>query len=262
MSFGLIGQDNTIKASKLDSLSTENKSRNFEIIENFPIYDGCEGLKSNAARKECMNQNIASHFRDHFNTVIPENSNLLPGIVTILIAFKVDKNGDIEVISVGSDDDYLINEAKRIALLIPRFKPGYFRDKPVEVPFTLPLKINLKSKENDTFRFPVFRGCNEDLSPEELRKCSIDKIKDFIKVSFDYAIADRALPLAKSTKFQLDFIINKKGKVEQVNAKANHRAIAIEAINTAKRLPKFKVQGTKDNKPVNTPVSLLMTIYF
>lgn len=81
-------------------------------------------------------------------------------------------------------------------------------------------------------------------------------------MSFDTGIANVALPQDKTTQFQLDFIINKKGKIEQVNAKANHRVIAIEAIKTAKRLPKFKKPGLRDGKAVETPFSLLMTIYF
>lgn len=114
----------------------------------------------------------------------------------------------------------------------------------------------------DETTFPVYRGCDKDMSNEELKKCSVRKIKNFIKLSFDMDIADRALPLDKTTKFQLDFVINKKGKVEQVNAKANHRAVAIEAIKVAKRIPKFKQPGTKDGVAVDTPFSLLMTIYF
>ena len=81
-------------------------------------------------------------------------------------------------------------------------------------------------------------------------------------MSFDTEMASRVLPLEKSTQFLLEFTINKKGKVETVNAKANHKAIAIEAIKVAKRLPKFKAPGTLNGKPVDTPFKLLMTVYF
>ncbi|MBC2846336.1 hypothetical protein [Winogradskyella flava] len=110
--------------------------------------------------------------------------------------------------------------------------------------------------------YPVYRGCDKDMTNEELKRCSKKKIMNFIKMSFDTGIADVALPLEKSTQFRLDFIINKKGKVEQVNAKANHRAIAIEAIRVTKRLPKFKKPGTENDEAVDTPFSMLMTIYF
>jgi hypothetical protein len=51
-------------------------------------------------------------------------------------------------------------------------------------------------------------------------------------------------------------------KIEQVKAKVNHRAITIEAITILKRLPKFKVPGIKNEKPVDTPFNLFMTVYF
>ena len=81
-------------------------------------------------------------------------------------------------------------------------------------------------------------------------------------MSFDTGKADVALPMKKSKKLKIDKKKKKKGKVEQVNAKANHRAIAIEAIKVAKRIPKFKKPGTSNGKAVEVPYSLLMTIYF
>lgn len=119
--------------------------------------------------------------------------------------------------------------------------------------------INL---DNDDLKFPVFRGCDKTSNNEELKKCSQEKIMNFIKLKFDYEMADRLFPLEQSTKFQLDFIINKKGKVEQINAKANHKAIAIHVIKIAKQLPKFKQPGTLDGEAVDVPFGVLMTVYF
>jgi len=70
-------------------------------------------------------------------------------------------------------------------------------------------------------------------------------------------MADRVFPTAESTSFQVDFIINEKGKVEHVNAKANHKAIAIEAIRLIKRMPRLKQPGTENGEAVKTPISIL-----
>ena len=110
--------------------------------------------------------------------------------------------------------------------------------------------------------YPVYRGCKKKKGYEATKKCTNTKIINYVKVSFDYQMADRVFQTEQSTKFQLDFVINKEGKAEQVNAKANHKAIAIEAIRLIKRMPKLKAPGTVDGKPVDTPVSLLMTVYF
>ncbi|GGI56641.1 hypothetical protein [Winogradskyella haliclonae] len=113
-----------------------------------------------------------------------------------------------------------------------------------------------------SIKFPVYKGCHKIEDDEEAKKCSIKKIKDFISLSFDYDIADKALPKEKSTQFELNFKVNKRGKVEGVTAKANHKAIAIEAIRTAKRIPKFKSSGMLNGSPIDTPMTITMIIYF
>ncbi|MFD1062225.1 hypothetical protein ACFQ1Q_03125 [Winogradskyella litorisediminis] len=113
-----------------------------------------------------------------------------------------------------------------------------------------------------SIKFPVYRGCHKIEDDHEAKKCSIKKIKDFILLSYNYDVADRALPLETSTQFELIFKVNKKGNIEDVTANANHKAIAIEAIRTAKRIPKFKRAGMLNGSPINTPMRLTMKIYF
>lgn len=139
-------------------------------------------------------------------------------------------------------------------------KPGTHRGKPVVVSYSIPIRYNIVS--NDKEIFPVHRGCEKEVTNLGMRKCSIKKIKDFIKLSFDYDIADRALPTEKSTQFKVDFVVDEKGKVKDVTAKANHKAIAIEAIKATKRLPKFKKPGYINDVVSEIPVSLTMIIHF
>ena len=277
--FGFLSfsQEKTYTKSELDSMSLEDSFSNkglinsvqkdttsFKIIENVPVYKGCEKEKGNTAKKNCMSLKISELFKQHFNTTLPEDSKVPSGKTRIFLSFHVDKDGSIVDSIARGPDKYLENEALRVLKFIPKLIPGFQKGEPVKVPYSLPLIVMIENK-NDTkanFIYPVFRGCDENMTNAELKKCSQEKIKNFIKMSFDTGKADVALPLEKSTKFQLDFIINKKGKVEQVNAKANHRAIAIEAIKVAKRIPKFKKPGTSDGKAVEVPYSLLMTIYF
>lgn len=235
--------------------------RSFAVIENTPIYRGCEREKGNTKKKQCMSQKIALLFKNNFNTIIPEKSSLSPGLVSVLVMFKIDENGNIKDINVKAEDDYLVKESIRVTKLIPDLKPGHVRGKPVTVPYTLPLRINLEARKVKA-TYPVYRGCHKEINYEDTKKCTTDKIADYIKVSFDYRMADRVFPTAESTSFQVDFLINEKGKTEHVNAKANHKAIAIEAIRLIKRMPKLKQPGTENGKAVKTPISLLMTVNF
>lgn len=109
--------------------------------------------------------------------------------------------------------------------------------------------------------YPVYRGCDKDLSFEETKKCTTEKIINYIKVSFNYELADKAFPTAKETQFQVDFIINEKGRTEEINVKAHHKAVAVDVIQLIKRMPKFKTVGTSNGEPVKTPFSALMTVY-
>lgn len=121
----------------------------------------------------------------------------------------------------------------------------------------------MASDKNEVLtKYPVFRGCDKESNNEALEECSRRKIMNFIKMSFDIEMASRVLPTEKSTQFLVEFTINKKGKIENVNAKANHKAIAIEAIKVAKRLPKFREPGLMKGIAIDTPFSLLMTLYF
>jgi len=106
----------------------------------------------------------------------------------------------------------------------------------------------------------VYRGCDQELSFEETKKCTSDKIIDYIKVSINYELADKALPTALTTKFFVEFTINKKGRTEQINVKAHHKAIATDVIQLIKRMPKFKTPGTSNGEPVETRFNALITI--
>ena len=141
------------------------------------------------------------------------------------------------------------------------------------MPYYLPITLEIKKQKNrrkstkinitekpDTY--PVYRGCEGALTNTDIEKCTTKKISDFVQLSFDGELASKLLPQAKTTKFQVNFIINKKGRAEKITAKAYNKDIAIEAINVLKRLPKLKKPGYKDGKPVNVPIGILMTIYF
>ena len=141
-----------------------------------------------------MSQKIGLHFQQNYNYEIPEDSNLEPGMKRIVLTFKVNKEGNFIDANARAEDEYLEAEAIRVAQLIPDLTPGYQRGKPVIVPFTLPLMVNLKanSKEGIT-KYPVFRGCDKTLTNEELESCSKVKIMNFIKMSFDVEMASQGV---------------------------------------------------------------------
>jgi hypothetical protein len=184
--------------------------------------------------------------------------------VKVDVTFVIDTLGMIQNIMAKAPHPALEEEAVRVVKLIPKMTPGYIDGKPVIVPYSVPISVEIINpkliKSNATF--PVFRGCDESLNYEAQKACTSEKVSDYVKLSFNYELADKLFPTENSTQFQLDFIINEKGVAEQINVKANKREVAIDVINVVKRMPKFKKPGTVNGKPSKTPVTILMTIYF
>ena len=122
--------------------------------------------------------------------------------------------------------------------------------------------LDLDTDVTEEKTFPLYRGCKETLSFEDQKTCTTKKIINFFKMSFDTELASVLFPQDKMAKVRVEFTINKKGKVEKVNAKAHKREMAVEAIKVMKRLPKLKKPGFRDGKPIDTPLNILLTIYF
>lgn len=252
------------------SQSSDEKP-DFEIIENVPVHPECDENLSNLELKKCMSIKIAELVDKKFDTRIAKNVGL-SGRVKILVAFKISENGSITDAKARAPHELLAQEAVRVINLLPRFKPGHQRGEPVTVPYSLPIIFEVEEPIKKVIKkrpileqpenFPVFRNCKENLGQDYLIDCTTEKIINFIKVSFDVELASELFPQEQSTRFKVEFVVNKKGKVEQVNAKANHRAIAAEAIRVLKRIPKFKKPGYTNGKPVDTPFSILMTVHF
>lgn len=249
-----------------------DKESEFKIIEHVPTHPNCTEEASNSERKKCMSVEISKLVEKKFDTRIATNVGL-SGRIKILVAFKINETGEITDIKARAPHKSLEQEAIRVIKLLPTFTPGYQKGVPVTVPYSLPIifeiekpiKSIIKKKPialNEPEVFPVFRNCKENFGNDYLKDCTTEKIINFIKVSFDVELASDLFPQQQYTKFKVEFVVNKKGKVEQVNAKANHRAIAAEAIRVLKRIPKFKKPGYSNGEPVDTPFSILMKVNF
>ncbi len=248
-------QENTITLNSEDLNKVDTNS-----IEKVPIFPGCDRNMGNQALKECMNERMINHVKKHFNYNIGEELNLANGEYRISVFFKINKNGDISDILTKGDSPEANKEAERVVELLPKMEPGLIDGKPVRVPYYLPIKFGVDNSSNKSF--PVYRSCDPTLSYKAQKECTTQKIMDYIKVSINYELADKLFPLDKTTQFLVSFTINKKGKLENITAKAHKREMAAEAINVLKRMPKLKSPGYKNGKPTSVDMEILMTIYF
>ena len=115
----------------------------FNVIENVPVFPGCEKEKTNDAKRQCMSDKISKFVNKKFNTDLAGDLGL-SGRQRINVIFKIDKTGNIVGIRARAPHPGLEKEAKRVIGLLPKMKPGKQRGKPVNVPYSLPILFQVQ----------------------------------------------------------------------------------------------------------------------
>ncbi len=115
----------------------------FNVIENVPVFPGCEGKKNNDDRKKCMNEKIQQFVNKNFNTGLA-NEQGLEGRQSIAVQFKVDENGDVVNVQTKAKNAALQKEAQRVVAKLPKMTPGKQRNRPVGVIYTFPIIFSVQ----------------------------------------------------------------------------------------------------------------------
>ena len=130
-----------LDASDLDVLEAEEEIVvPFAIIEDVPIFPGCEGL-SKAEQRTCFQQKIQQHIRDNFR--YPETAEELGIQGKVFVQFAIGTDGWVTDIKMRGPDHLLELEAKRIIASLPQMKPGRQRNQKVKVPYSIPINFKL-----------------------------------------------------------------------------------------------------------------------
>tara|TARA_R110002050_G_scaffold53118_2_gene120789 strand:- start:13818 stop:14546 length:729 start_codon:yes stop_codon:yes gene_type:complete len=108
----------------------------FAIIENVPVYPGCEGL-SREATKDCFQRKIQEHVVKHFN--YPQSALDLGIQGRVSVVFVIDSDGVTTNVRSRGPDKILEKEAERIIGLLPKMKPGKQRGRAVKVAYAVPI---------------------------------------------------------------------------------------------------------------------------
>ncbi len=111
----------------------------FAVIENVPIFPGCESAKNNDERKLCFNQKIQEHINKEFS--YPPSALELGIQGRVFVQFLIDSKGNIGSIRMRGPDRTLEKEAHRIVATLPQMTPGKQRGRPVSVPYSIPINF-------------------------------------------------------------------------------------------------------------------------
>ena len=127
-----------LKTQELKSSASGLEDIPFAVIEEVPVFPGCEDLATNKERKECLTQHVTEFVNKNFDTSIGKREGLT-GINRTYVQFKINKEGEVEVMGVRAPNAALKKEAERVINLLPRMTPGKQNDREVGVLYSLPI---------------------------------------------------------------------------------------------------------------------------
>ena len=113
----------------------------FAIIEDVPIFPGCERVAKDK-RRDCFQEKIQRHINRNFR--YPEIAQEMGIQGRVYVQFVIAKNGDIVGIRSRGPDKNLEKEAQRIIGKLPKMIPGKQKGRPVRVPFSIPITFRLQ----------------------------------------------------------------------------------------------------------------------
>jgi periplasmic protein TonB len=116
----------------------------FAVIENVPVYPGCENEKGNNAKKKCMSEQIQKFVQKKFNTELANDLGL-EGRQRISVQFKIDKNGNVVDVRARAPHPKLEQEAVSVVKSLPKMTPGKQRGKAVGVLYSLPILFQVEN---------------------------------------------------------------------------------------------------------------------
>jgi protein TonB len=113
----------------------------FAVIEDVPIFPGCEKV-SKDKRRDCFQEQMNNHIRKNFR--YPEIAQEMGIQGRVYVNFIIDKDGSITNIKMRGPDQNLEKEAERIISRLPNMTPGKQRGRPERDPYGIPITFRLQ----------------------------------------------------------------------------------------------------------------------
>ncbi|WP_299147884.1 M56 family metallopeptidase [uncultured Dokdonia sp.] len=137
-------QDEIIEVLEVERVYDVDENGNipFAVIDEVPVFPGCESLTSNEQLRKCMSQKVSALISANFNVALGKELNL-KGTNRIFASFKIDKNGFITNLRTRSPHPDLDAEAQRVISMLPKMKPGKHNGEVVGVLYSLPITFQI-----------------------------------------------------------------------------------------------------------------------
>ncbi|MEM0932379.1 MAG: energy transducer TonB [Bacteroidota bacterium] len=120
----------------------EDISVPFAIIENAPVFPGCDSCPTEEERRACFNQKIQEHIVKNLNYPPAALEMRITG--RVFVQFDIDSKGRVANIQRRGPDRLLENEAERIIAALPKMKPGMQRGKAAKISYAIPINFKIQ----------------------------------------------------------------------------------------------------------------------
>lgn len=114
----------------------------FVLIENAPLFPGCEKEKTEEDKRACFQAMLQRHIQKHFRYPELAQEMGLEGKVNVM--FTITENGDIAEVRMRGPHESLESESARILSKLPSMRPGRQRGRPVRVTYAIPIIFKLQ----------------------------------------------------------------------------------------------------------------------
>ncbi|MBL4708098.1 MAG: energy transducer TonB [Flavobacteriales bacterium] len=231
----------------------------FTMLEEMPIFPGCDSLIVWDEINQCTNQAIAIYVQHVLK--IPEDLKKSGVHDKLYVRFIVSKTGEIKsaIVVKGpkSGNEQLKAAALKAVNLLPSMIPGKHRGAPVDVQYHVPVEFEYEEQEIFTIveEMPIWPDCVGLKHKGEKHQCSIDKIFEFAETrAKNYKLSREEIG---GTAF-LRFIVDKDGSVTDVSVLKgiqNEPQLDSIAIGIIKSMPRM-LPGTQRGEPVRVQYTL------
>lgn len=111
----------------------------FAVIENAPVFPGCESCKTEQERKECFNKKIQEHIKKNFT--YPDAALEMQISGRVFVQFEINSKGQVTGIRKRGPDRLLEKEAVRIIAALPNMKPAMQRGRAARINYSVPINF-------------------------------------------------------------------------------------------------------------------------
>lgn len=116
----------------------------FHVIEDVPIFPGCEDAGGKEAKKKCMSDKVMKFVQQNFNNELAAELGL-EGRQRISVQFRINEQGQVCEVKARAPHPRLEREAIGVVSKLPTMTPGRQRGKPVGVLYMLPILFKVET---------------------------------------------------------------------------------------------------------------------